>query len=205
MKILVATTNRGKVAELDAILTRVPFFAGAQLLTLADAGLPDFDYEETADTFAGNAIGKALAASKAANLPAIADDSGLCVDALNGEPGVYSARWAGEGVSDADRNQLLLERLRGVEDERRTARFVCVMAFALPDGKYFSAEGTCSGSIASESKGISGFGYDSVFYVHELGRTFGQLTSVEKNSMSHRRRAIENLANLLSDIPARLP
>jgi XTP/dITP diphosphohydrolase len=202
MKIVMATTNRGKVKELEAILTHDPAFEGVEILTLTEAGLPDFDYEETADTFEGNAVGKAVAAAQAANLPAIADDSGLCVDALDGEPGVYSARWAGESATDVDRNRLLLDRLAGVPEERRTARFVCVMAFAMPDGKIVSAEGTCDGIITSESKGNGGFGYDPVFYVPNFGRTFAELAPVEKNMVSHRRAAINNLAPRLYDILA---
>jgi len=202
MKIVMATTNRGKVKELEAILTQDPAFATVEVLTLADAGIPDFDYEETADTFEGNAVGKAVAAAQAANLPAIADDSGLCVDALGGEPGVYSARWAGESATEADRNRLLLERLKDVPEEKRTARFVSVMAFSMPGSKIVSAEGTCEGIITSESKGHSGFGYDPVFYVPNLGRTFAELSPVEKNMVSHRRAAINNLVPCLYDILA---
>ena len=205
MKIVMATTNRGKVKELEAILTHDPAFADVEILTLADAGIPGFDYEETADTFEGNAVGKAVAAAQAANLPAVADDSGLCVDSLGGEPGVYSARWAGESATEAERNRLLLERLSGVPEADRTARFVCVMAIATPDGKLAAAEGTCDGIITSESKGNSGFGYDPVFYVPNLGRTFAELSPVEKNMVSHRRAAINNLAPRLYDILASKP
>jgi len=201
MKIVVATTNRGKVAELQRILGDSPTLAGAQLLTLADAGLADFDYEETADTFEGNAVGKAIAASKAANLPAIADDSGLCVDALGGEPGVYSARWAGEGLDDAERNRRLLARLDGVPEPERTARFVCAMAYAEPDGKILFAEGTCEGIITSSSLGDGGFGYDPIFYMPILKRTFAELPSVEKNMVSHRRAAINKLLARLAEVP----
>jgi len=202
MKIVMATTNRGKVQELEAILTQEPAFANVEILTVADAGIPGFDYEETADTFEGNALGKAVAAAQAANLPAIADDSGLCVDALGGEPGTYSARWAGESASDDDRNRLLLERLKDVPEDRRAAQFVSVMAFAMPDGKNVSARGTCDGIITSESLGDGGFGYDPIFYVPNLGRTFAELSAVEKNMVSHRRAAINNLVPCLYEILA---
>jgi len=205
MKIVMATTNRGKVKELEAILTQDPAFADVEILTLTEAGLPNFEYEETADTFEGNAIGKAIAAAQAANLLAIADDSGLCVDALGGQPGIYSARWAGESATEADRNRLLLERLAGVPEAERTARFVCVMALATPSGKIVAAEGTCHGIITSESKGNTGFGYDPVFYVPNLGRTFAELAPVEKNMVSHRRAAINNLAPRLYDVLASKP
>jgi XTP/dITP diphosphohydrolase len=194
MRIVAATTNRGKVKEIQAILAEDPHLAGIEVITLADAGIGDFDYEETSDTFAGNALGKALAAAQAANLPAIADDSGLCVDALGGEPGVRSARWAGESATDEVRNRRLLQRLEGVPEELRTARFVCAAVFALPNGKNAAAEGTCEGIITSESKGTDGFGYDPIFFVPKLGRTFAELSSEEKNRVSHRRVALADIA-----------
>jgi len=186
----VATTNAGKVREIVAILTEVPELSDIELLTLAEAGVPDFAYEETGATFAENAVGKAIAAATATGLPAIADDSGLCVDALGGAPGVHSARWAGEDATDDDRNAKLLEALEGVPESRRTARFVCAMAVALPSGKYRIAEGTCQGRISVSLKGASGFGYDPVFVVPALGRTLAELDANAKNAVSHRRAAL---------------
>lgn len=198
MQLVAATTNRGKAEEIGAILAAEPNLAGIQVVTLADAGLADFEYEETGQTFVENAVGKALAASKASGLPAIADDSGLCVDALGGEPGVRSARWAGESASDSDRNRLLLERLKDVPEIGRSARFVCAVGIAWPDGEYFSAEGTCLGRIASESKGTGGFGYDPIFFLPDIARTFAELAPEEKNKVSHRRRALTQAMAYLS-------
>lgn len=197
-----ATSNRGKVKEVEAILALDPRFDDIDVLTLAEAGAADFEYDETADTFADNAVGKAVAAASRTGLAAIADDSGLCVDALGGEPGVYSARWAGESATDDERNRRLLDRLIGVPEAQRTARFVSVMAIALPSGKNYFAEGTCEGRITSESRGNGGFGYDPIFFSPEFSRTFAELTAAEKNAISHRGAAISKLAAGLADFLA---
>ena len=148
---------------------------------------------ETGATFAENARLKAAALSKATGIPALADDSGLCVDALNGEPGLHSARWAGEDATDADRNARLLARLDGVAAERRTAQYVCVVSLAMPDGSSAEAEGACGGVILETPRGQGGFGYDPLFLLPEFGRTMAELTAAEKNRVSHRAKALEAL------------
>lgn len=190
--LLVATTNAGKVRELAASLT------GYTLKSLRDfPGLPEV--EEDADTFEGNALKKALAYAKATSLPALADDSGLCVDALDGRPGVLSARYA-EG-DDAARVAKLLGELRGVEDAARGAAFVCALALAFPDGRSHLELGRCEGRITHAPRGEGGFGYDPVFLVPELDRTYAELSREEKHARSHRGRA---LALLLPKLPVLL-
>ena len=185
-RLLVATSNPHKIEEFRAILSDIPF----EIVSPAALGLT-VRVEETGSTFAENAILKAIAYAEAAGELALADDSGLEVDALNGEPGVYSNRWAGEGVTPAERNRLLNERLAGVPDERRTARFRCAIAIAgpAPLGLYDVVDGTLEGRIAREPRGSGGFGYDPIFYVPELGKTVGELPDEEKNRISHRGRA----------------
>jgi XTP/dITP diphosphohydrolase len=146
-----------------------------------------------------NAMKKAIQTAQALGLPALADDSGLEVDALDGRPGVWSARYAGEGASDPSNNMKLLEEMKGVEPERRTARFRCVMVAASPDGRTISAEGSCEGMIAEEMSGEGGFGYDPLFFVPELGRTMAQLSRDEKNSISHRGKAV---SEIMKQLPA---
>ena len=153
------------------------------------------DVEETGTTFAENAMLKAKAICKEANLPAIADDSGLCVDALNGAPGVYSARYGGEGLDDKGRYMLLLSSLRGAPT--RAAHFACAVACAFPNGDTLTAEGRCDGSIAYAPLGEGGFGYDPVFLLPGTGKTFGQLTQEEKTAVSHRGRALKDFAGKL--------
>ena len=169
-KFVLATHNPGKLAEMRAILSGL----GVEVLSPAEAGV-EMDVEETGSTFAENAMLKAKAVCAAAGLPAIADDSGLCADALNGGPGVYSARYGGEGLDDRKRCLLLLRNLRG--QTTRAAHFSCAVACAFPNGDTLAAEGRCDGAIAFAPLGEGGFGYDPVFLIPEKGKTFGQLSS----------------------------
>ncbi len=190
MRLLVATRNRHKVEEMKGILD-VP---GLELVSLLEVENPPM-IEENGSTFQENALIKARAVAERFSSWAMADDSGIEVDALNGEPGVRSARFGGEGLSDAHRNALLLDRLRGVPLERRTARFRCVIAVVSPEGDEFLAEGKCEGRIAFEPRGDHGFGYDPVFLL-ENGRTMAELAPEEKNRISHRYRALQAIRPL---------
>ena len=190
MKFVLATHNPGKLEEMSAILSK----QNVEVVLPADLGLT-VDVEETGTTFAENVLLKAEAVCKASGLPAIADDSGLCVDALSGAPGVYSARYGGEGLDDAGRCGLLLSSLRG--QTSRTAHFACAIACVFPDGKKLTAEGRCDGTIAFAPMGEDGFGYDPVFFVPEYRRTFAQLTPEEKNAVSHRGKALRAFAEKL--------
>jgi len=189
-KFVLATHNPGKLKEMASILSGL----GVEVVGPADAGV-ELEVEETGDTFAKNAMLKAKAACKAAGLPAIADDSGLCVDALNGGPGVFSARYGGEGLDDRGRTMLLLQNLRG--QPTRAAHFACAIACVFPDGHTITAEGTCDGAIAYAPMGEGGFGYDPVFLVPEKKKTFGQLTAEEKSEISHRGKALRQFAKKL--------
>ncbi|MCQ2447361.1 MAG: XTP/dITP diphosphatase [Oscillibacter sp.] len=185
MQFVLATHNPGKIREMSAILERF----GIEVVTPKDLGIT-VDVEETGTTFAENSMLKAKAICELANLPAIADDSGLCVDALNGAPGVYSARYGGEGLDDVGRYRLLLENLKG--QPTRAAHFACAIACAFPNGDTITAEGQVKGTIAFAPMGEGGFGYDPVFFYPELAKTFGQLTQEEKSAISHRGRAMED-------------
>jgi XTP/dITP diphosphohydrolase len=184
MRLLVATNNPGKIREYNDLLTGLRL----DLCGLAEVGL-DTDVEETGQTFAENALLKALAYGRASRLLTLADDSGLEVMALGGAPGVYSARYAGKGASDADRYRKLLAALAGVPWEKRAARFRCVIALAWPDGRVETFEGQCDGVIAFEPRGTNGFGFDPVFYMPEHGCTMAELPTEVKNCVSHRARA----------------
>ncbi len=194
-RLLVATHNKGKVGEYSEILGD----SGIAWLTLDDVGITH-DVEETGATFRENAILKAQAYAVQSGLLTLADDSGLEVDALDGRPGVLTARFGGPGLLAADRYRLLLAHLDGVPAPQRTARFRCVIALAAPDGSILgTAEGVCEGEIAQEPQGEGGFGYDPVFYLAELGQTMAQLSAAEKHRRSHRgqaTRAIEPLLRL---------
>ena len=183
MKFVLATHNPGKLKEMGDILARF----GVEVVSPKDLGIT-VDVEETGAAFAENAMLKAKAICAAAKLPAIADDSGLCVDALNGGPGVYSARYGGEGLDDKGRYMLLLNSMRG--QPTRAAHFACAIACVFPNGDELTAEGRCDGTIAFAPIGEGGFGYDPVFFVPELKKTFGQLTAEEKSAISHRGRAL---------------
>lgn len=182
-KFVLATHNPGKLAEMKAILSGL----GVEVVSPAEAGV-EVDVEETGTTFAENAMLKAKAVCAAAGLPAIADDSGLCVNALNGGPGIYSARYGGEGLDDRGRCRLLLQNLRG--QTTRAAHFTCAVACAFPNGDTLTAEGRCDGAIAFAPLGEGGFGYDPVFLIPEKGKTFGQIGPEEKSKISHRAKAL---------------
>jgi XTP/dITP diphosphohydrolase len=190
-KFVLATHNPGKLKEMSAILSGL----GVEVVSPKDIGIT-VDVEETGTTFAENAMLKAKAICKAANLPAIADDSGLCVDALNGGPGVYSARYGGEGLDDRGRYTLLLNSMRG--QTTRAAHFTCSVACAFPNGDTLTAEGQVDGTIAFAPMGEGGFGYDPVFFYPPLARTFGQLTAEEKSGISHRGKALAEFSEKLA-------
>ena len=191
-KFVLATHNLKKLAEMRAILSGL----GVEVVTPAEAGV-EVDVEETGTTFAENAMLKAKAVCAAAGLPAIADDSGLCVDALNGAPGVYSARYGGEGLDDTGRYKLLLANMpRGAA---RTAKFVSVITCCFPGGDVLTARGECPGTIAFAPMGEGGFGYDPVFFLPKLKKTFAQLLPEEKNAVSHRGQALEAFQRKLED------
>ena len=192
-KIVAATGNRHKIEEMEAITA--PF--GMTLMTKAEAGVGDLDVEETGTTFEENSLLKARAIMEATGLPAIADDSGLEVDALDGAPGVYSARFSGEGATDESNNLKLLQLMEGVEDGKRTGRFVSVITLCYPDGRTLTARGECPGSINRSPLGDGGFGYDPLFVPDGFKKTYAQLTAQEKNSISHRARALAVLKEKL--------
>lgn len=192
MKFILASQNRHKLSEMQSILER----HGIEVVLQSDVGLK-VDVEETGTTFAENAMLKAKAVMAASGLPAIADDSGICVDALNGAPGVYSARYGGEGLDDVGRYQLLLQNLRGAGS--RTAHFTSAIACAFPNGDTLEAEGICPGTIAYAPQGDGGFGYDPIFFLPELRKTYAQLTAEEKAAVSHRGKALAILDEKLRD------
>lgn len=183
MKFVLASQNQHKLAEMRAILSA----HGVEVALQGDLGL-HVDVEETGTTFAENALLKARAVMEASGLPAIADDSGVCVDALNGAPGVYSARYGGPGLDDAGRYRLLLENMRGAAS--RTAHFTSAIACVFPNGDVIEAEGVCPGSIGFAPVGDGGFGYDPVFFLPQLRKTYAQLTPEEKAAVSHRGKAL---------------
>jgi len=192
-RLVLATGNPGKVDELRGLVREWGSVAAVDLRGFPGVTLP----EETAPSYAGNAVAKARTVAEATGLPALADDSGLEVDALAGEPGVRSARWAGPGASDAERIAKLLGALAGVPESRRTARFRCVVALAWPGGGLETAEGRCDGRIAQLPEGRGGFGFDPVFVADDLGCSLGRATSVEKQRISHRARAMRLLGDRL--------
>jgi XTP/dITP diphosphohydrolase len=184
LKLLIASANQGKVAEYRDLLDGL----ACDLVSLRDVGI-DGDIDETGSTYEKNARLKAAECAARSGLLTLADDSGLEVEALGGEPGVRSARYAGEDATDAQRVAYLLEKLRGVPAENRDARFVCVIAIATPDGEVTLCRGECPGSIVLEPRGERGFGYDPAFLLPDLGLTMAQLPPEIKNRLSHRGRA----------------
>jgi XTP/dITP diphosphohydrolase len=209
--IVVATRNRGKAREFAAMFEPL----GVEVRTLSDyEGFPDI--VEDGDTFAANALIKAQAVVHALGIPALADDSGLCVDALGGEPGVYSARYAGEPSSDAANNAKLIAELQRLASGPAAvaaaaawvpprpgllspARFVCALAYAEPGGRTLQAEGVCVGWIAAEARGENGFGYDPYFYLAEYDCTMAELTAAQKNEVSHRAAALRQMISFWED------
>jgi XTP/dITP diphosphohydrolase len=197
-ELVLASGNKGKLAEFQRLLEGLD----VQIHSMKE--YPEIgEIVEDGSTFAENALIKARAVCKATGKPAMADDSGLAVDALDGAPGIYSARFAGEQRSDADNNAKVLQLLEGVEDGKRTARFFCVIAIVLPDGREYTVEGTCEGTILHALQGEGGFGYDPLFYVESLDKTFAEMTMEEKNRISHRghanRKAVEIIRGLKSE------
>lgn len=187
-QVIIATKNKGKAKDFEAIFN--PY--GFEVLTLHDVA-NDMDIEETGTTFEENAVLKAEALAERLQTFVIADDSGLAIDALNGAPGVYSARYAGEEKSDDGNMQKVLTELEGVEDEKRTARFCCAIALAGPNMETKTAFGTCEGVIAHDKKGTNGFGYDPIFFVPTLGKMMAELLPSEKAAISHRGNAIKKI------------
>jgi len=192
VQIVVATKNKGKLEEFAQLLAAFP----CKVMSMTEAGV-DEDIEENGSTFEENAVIKAKSVWKVTGGMVLADDSGLEVDALDGAPGVYSARYAGEGATDADRNNKLLGALDGITEDKRSARFVCAIAAIFPDGSSLVVRDTCEGYIAFEPKGNKGFGYDPLFYVPEYGLTVAQMESELKNRISHRGKAMVKLAEKL--------
>ena len=187
MKIVFATGNAGKVREIKAILADL----NIEVLSMKEAGVVA-EAEENGATFAENAMIKAKdIAGKVSNAIVMADDSGLVIDALNGEPGIYSARYLGEDTPYSVKNAHIVNRLEGIAVEERTARFVCAIAAVLPDGRVLSTEGTIEGYIGYEERGTNGFGYDPIFMLPEYGCTTAELSEEAKNAISHRGKALE--------------
>ncbi len=187
-KLVVATGNAHKLQEISEI------FKGVEVFSQKQCGF-DEDVEETGTTFTENALIKARAAAKALGVPTLADDSGLCVKALDGAPGVYSARYAGEHGNDKANRALLLKNMHGIED--RTAWFECALALVFPDGKEITVKGQTHGEIMLEERGENGFGYDSLFYSADVKKSFAEATAEEKNAVSHRGRALTLLKKKL--------
>ena len=195
-KLLIATNNSGKVEEYRRLLGCLP----VELTTPSNEGVTE-EPEESGDTFEENALIKARFYSEATGLPALADDSGIEVDALNGEPGVRSARYGGLPAGDDDRNRLLLSNMSNVPWEKRTARFICVAAMVWPGAEEETFQGACQGYVAFEPSGQEGFGYDPLFYYPSFGKTFGQTDAEAKDSVSHRgiaaRKAVQRLKEVI--------
>jgi len=191
-KIIFATSNEGKMKEVRSILEDL----GMEVLSMKEAGI-QVDVVENGTTFEENAVIKATEIAKACGEIVLADDSGLEIDFLNKEPGIYSARYMGEDTSYAIKNQNLIDRLEGVEDEKRTARFVCAIAAAFPDGTVEVTRGTIEGRIGYEEKGTNGFGYDPIFYVPEYGCTTAELSLEQKNEASHRGKALRLMKEII--------
>lgn len=198
MKVLLATQNRGKVKELQELI------AGEDIEVISLGDLEEWEeVEETGATFAENAAMKARIAAQRTGLVSIADDSGLEVDAIQGAPGVYSARYAGEPKDDEKNNDKLLKELEDVPEEQRTARFRCALVVASPTGEEFLTEGVVEGRILNERRGKEGFGYDPLFYLPDFGRTMAQLNLSQKNKISHRAQAFRQVVPLLMELAHR--
>ncbi len=192
MKVILATHNKGKISEMQTLLADM----GIEVIAMDQAGdIPEI--VEDGSTFYENAMKKASTVAKATGLTAIADDSGLEVDALNGQPGVFSARYAGEHASDQENYQKLLKELQNIPSGKRTARFKCVIVTCKPDGRCISAEGVCEGAITEMPRGKQGFGYDPVFIPRGSQKTMAEITKDEKNKISHRGMALRSLKEQL--------
>ena len=194
MEIVIASRNKHKIEELEALLSK--YVAGVKLLSLDDVGIVG-DIEENGTTFSENALIKARAAASSGKI-GVGDDSGLCVNALDGAPGIFSARFAGEHGNDAANNEKLLRELSDKSD--RSAAFVCAIACVMPNGREITVEGRAEGTILHSASGNNGFGYDPLFYYPPLDKTFASLSPEEKNGISHRARAVEAFAKELAKI-----
>lgn len=194
MKIIIATHNKHKLQEMSRILSPM----GYEVVTDRDLGIELTDAEENGETFLDNARIKAESGCRESGLPCIADDSGLCVDALGGAPGVFSARYSGVHGDDDGNNRKLLKELEGVSTEKRTAHFACAICVSFPDGSEITATGKCEGYIGYEKKGENGFGYDPLFMVGS--RSLAEMTAKEKDAISHRGNALEELQKILPSI-----
>lgn len=194
--IVAATTNKGKIAEIKEIMECFGF----HVISRDEAGIPkDFVIEETGNTFEENSFIKAKTVMELTGLSSIADDSGLCVDALDGAPGVYSSRFSGDEGNDEANNKKLIELMKDVEDEKRTARFVSVITLIEPSGETISAKGYIEGKILRKSAGNNGFGYDPLFVPNGFEKSFGQLGFSVKNTLSHRAKALDSLRKILKE------
>lgn len=191
-KLIFATGNEGKMKEIRMILGDLDY----EILSMKEAGI-DVDIVEDGKTFEENAIIKATEISKIAGCVVLADDSGLEVDAMDKMPGIYSARYLGEDTPYSIKNQTIIDNLAGLPDEKRTARFVCAIAAAFPDGRVVTKRGTIEGIIGYEERGENGFGYDPIFFVPEYGKTTAELSPEEKNAISHRGKALEMIKEVL--------
>lgn len=194
-KIIFATGNEDKLKEIRAILNKPDI----EIISMREAGITD-DIEENGSTFSENSLIKARAVSERTGFPAMADDSGLEVDYLNGEPGIYSARYLGRDTGHDKKNAYILEKLSGVKDEERGARFVCAASLVLPNGREFVRMGVMEGRIAYEAKGSNGFGYDPIFFLPEYGKTSAELSPEEKNRISHRGKALMQIKELIGEL-----
>lgn len=195
MQIIAATHNKGKMAEISALLKDHDI----DIISWDDAGLGDLEIDENGKSCEENSFIKAKAICDLKGMPALADDTGLFVDALDGEPGIYAARYAGEQCSDKDNRAKLLKKLEGVPLEKRGASFVTVATIVYPDGRVLAARGECPGYIAEEEKGERGFGYDSIFVPEGHDKTFAELPADYKNSLSHRHKALTKLEEMLKE------
>lgn len=196
-RIVLATKNKGKIKEMRELLAPM----NIEVLSLADFSPVD-DAEENGATFAENAMLKARYYFAHTGTPCLADDSGLEVDALGGRPGVYSARYSGEDATDAANNAKVLREMEGIEKDKRTARFRCAMAL-VGEGIELTTDGTCEGALLTEERGQGGFGYDPIFYVPKFDRTLAEMSSEEKNSISHRGAAVRKMADLIAELKAK--
>ena len=194
-KIVFATTNEGKVKEIKEILEGFP----VEVVSMKEMNITT-DIEENGTTFEENSLIKAREISKLTGLPALADDSGLEVDYLNGEPGIYSARYLGKDTDYNYKNNYIIDRLKEAEDKERSARFICVISLVLPDGREFVKKGVMEGRIGYEIKGENGFGYDPIFYLPEYGKTSAELSSDEKNKISHRGKALRVMKEVIAEL-----
>jgi XTP/dITP diphosphohydrolase len=191
-KILIATTNQGKIEEIRNLVKELP----AAFLSLSE--VPEVpEVVEDGTTFEENALKKARAIAQATGMATLADDSGLCVEALDGRPGVHSARYAGENASDEDKYRRILEEMQDVPDSQRLARFECVLALVAPDGEELLFRGVCEGLITREPRGSAGFGYDPIFFYEDAGCTFAEMDRESKNKVSHRGHALKQFAEFL--------